>query len=70
MDDTIEILIRKVTKLENEIVKLNARISAIEAQHQTYGGNYNYNKSESDFLKNNGWDSHIAPCPCDSERDW
>ena len=31
MDDTVEILIRKVAKLENEIVKLNARMSAIEA---------------------------------------
>lgn len=68
MDDTVEILIRKVAKLENEIVKLNARMSAIEAQHQTYGGNYNYD--DSDFWRNNGWDSPIAPCPCDSERDW
>ena len=31
MDDAVEILIRKVAKLENEIVKLNARMSAIEA---------------------------------------
>ena len=70
MDSEVEILIRKVAKLENEIVKLNARISSIEAQHQTYGGNYRYNESEDDFWKNNGWDSHIAPCPCDSERVW
>ena len=67
MDDTVEILIRKVAKLENEIVRLNARISAIEALHQTYGSNYSYN--ESDYQKNGGWDSHIAQCPCDSERD-
>lgn len=31
MDSTVEILVRKVAKLENEIVKLNARMSAIEA---------------------------------------
>ena len=66
-----EILIRKVAKLENEIVKLNARMSAIEAQHQTYGVNYGYdNECESDFWKDDGWGSHIAPCPCDHERDW
>lgn len=75
MDSTVEILVRKVAKLENEIVKLNTRLSAIEAQHQNYGGNYggNYgydNECESDFWKNDGWGSHIAPCPCDSERDW
>lgn len=46
MDDTVEILIRKVAKLENEIVRLNARISAIEALHQTYGSNYSYNESD------------------------
>lgn len=39
-----------------------------EAQHQTYGGNYSYD--DSDFWRNNGWDNPIAPCPCDSERDW
>lgn len=72
MDDAVEILIRKVAKLENEIVKLNARLSAIEAQHQTYGGNYgsNYGYDENDYWKDDGWDSHIAPCPCDSKRDW
>lgn len=63
MDDAVEILIRKVAKLENEIVRLNARISTLEALHQSYGGNYEFNE-------NNSWDSHIAPCPCDSERDW
>lgn len=31
MDSTVEILVRKVAKLENEIVKLNARLSDIEA---------------------------------------
>lgn len=76
MDDMIEILIRKVAKLENEIIKLNARISSIEAMHQSYGGNYgqsyggNYGYDENDYWKDDGWDSHIAPCPCDSERDW
>lgn len=68
MDDIVEILVRKVAKLENEIVKLNARISAIEAAHQPYGGNYGYD--ENDYWKDDGWGSHIAPCPCDSERDW
>lgn len=68
MDSIVEILVRKVAKLENEIVKLNARLSAIEAQHQTYGGNYSYD--ENDFWRNDGWDSHLAPCPCDRERDW
>lgn len=70
MDSTVEILVRKVAKLENEIVRLNARISTLEALHQSYGGNYDFNESESDFWKNNGWDSPIAQCPCDSERDW
>lgn len=31
MDSTVEILVRKVAKLENEIVKLNTRLSNIEA---------------------------------------
>lgn len=63
MDNTVEILIRKVAKLENEIVRLNARISSIEAMHQSYGANYGYNENDS-------LDSHIALCQCDNERDW
>lgn len=70
MDGTVEILVRKVAKLENEIVRLNARISTLEALHQSYGGNYSFNESESDFWKNDGWGSHNEPCPCDNERDW